>query len=1183
MVKFEDYDYDALSVEVWNDNYRQPDEIVREDTWNRVAEACAKIENSDVRTKIEEDFKKILYNDRFVPGGRILSNIGNTDRKNTTLFNCYVHNPKDIGLKDCDSIDGIYDLLKAQAKTLQSEGGFGVNASWLRPAGTYIEGIGSRTPGPIKFMELWDKSSEIITVGSNKIRGSREKSEKIKIRKGAMMLVLNVWHPDIKEFITAKQTPGVLTKFNMSVGITEGFMNAVIEDSMWELKYPDTKHPKYKEEWFGFIEEWEEKGYPVIVHETIKAKDIWNLIMESTYNRAEPGVLFLDTYNKLNPLYYSEKIATTNPCQPSWTKVLTPNGIREFNDVNIGDVIWSNDGWTKIINKWSSGIKDVYKAKTTIGDFYSTENHRVVSKGTKVELSEAKSIDICNVVNSNTLQINIQDIMDGLVFGDGSVHKASNDLVYFIVGENDGDYFTDPVSEYFIKYRPGIKPGSYEVKTTITSQELPKTFDRVIPTRFVHGDSSKVSSFLRGLFSANGSISGERVTLKAASFKVISDVMMMLSSLGIKSYYTTNKTKSQKFSNGVYQMKESYDINITHDRDVFFDKIGFIQKYKNEKLKTLINTLNKSYKKKISYEILNYEKFSTEEVFDITVDNESHTYWSFGFNTSNCGEIGMATGVCNLGSINLTQFIKNSDAGLYFDFDEFEETVKIAVRFLDNINSISTTPLPEYDQSVIDRRRIGLGVLGLGSMHIMLGIPFGSEESLTLQEKIAKIKCETELVASALLGKEKGSFKLFDKEKYFNSLYFNTLPISDDTKKKLIEIGEMRNSHQSMNAPTGNTGIYARNVSGGIEPVFSVDGYFRWCIVPEFRQRELIDSNIKFPNVHKGEWFETDNFKFSMRGSEQILKGTVGDKNYEIDKNRGLTVENFVEDFGVKYAKHYYMQNYDDMKANKIFKDVSNLSVDDHLNSLKIWAKYCNMSISKTVNLPNNYTYENFQNVYMDAWKNNIKGITTYREGTMTAVLETKDNKKNNTTTEKISYTNAPKRPEILECDIHQVKIKGESWTIFIGKLDGLPYEIFGGSEKYIKIPKVYNKGMLQKDAKKNDMNSQYNLFYGEEGKETIIKDIVSVFENPLYNYHTRSLSMKLRHGIPILFIVDMLQRDELGSELYSFNKVIARVLKTYIKDGTKKKGKCPNCGGERLVMQEGCFVCQDCSYSKCS
>ena len=201
----------------------------------------------------------------------------------------------------------------------------------------------------------------------------------------------------------------------------------------------------------------------------------------------------------------------------------------------------------------------------------------------------------------------------------------------------------------------------------------------------------------------------------------------------------------------------------------------------------------------------------------------------------------------------------------------------------------------------------------------------------------------------------------------------------------------------------------------------------------------------------------------------------------------------------------------------------------------------------------------------------------------MTAVLETRENKKNISNKEvAISHHDAPKRPKVLECEIHSVKIKGESWTIFVGLLNGEPYEIFGGRANHIQIPKAYKSGKLEKQGKKSDSCSQYDLTYGDEGKETLIKDIVSVFENPLYNYHTRSLSMKLRHGIPIMYIVDMLQKDELGSELYSFNKVIARVLKTHIKDGTKKKGKCANCGSEDLVFQEGCFVCRSCSYSKC-
>lgn len=872
-VKFDGYIYDTLSDEVWNDNYKYLDENSREDTWKRAAKACASPEKDEVRSEIESKFLEILYNDRFVPGGRILANLGTSSRKSTTLYNCFVHNPHDIKLTDCDSLDGIYDMLKAQAKTLKSEGGYGINASWIRPAGSYVEGIGSRTPGPLKFMELWDKSSEIITSGSTKIIGKKNKHEKNKIRKGAQMLVLNVWHPDIKDFIVAKQKAGILTKFNVSVGITEGFIEAVKNDGDWNLRFPDTTSEHYKSEWFGFIEDWEAKGYPVIIYETIKAREIWDSILLATYNRAEPGVLFLDIANKMNPLYYADKIATTNPC----------------------------------------------------------------------------------------------------------------------------------------------------------------------------------------------------------------------------------------------------------------------------------------------------------------------------------GEIPQSTGVCNIGSINLITLVKEIEGKLEFDFKTFENTIKYAIRFLDNINDISTTPLPEYDKSVKDKRRIGLGVMGLGSLHIMLGIPYGSPESLELQAKIAKLKAETELLTSAELGAEKGSFALFDREKYFNSHYFNTLQIDEAVKQELREIGEMRNSHQSMNAPTGNTGIYARNVSGGIEPVFSTDGYIRWCIVPEFRRRELIDKGLVFPDVLKGEWFETDIFKASKRGNEDILKGTFEGNNYEIDKSRGLTIENFVEDYGVKFAKKFYGDKFEEMKANKLFASVAELTTKNHTDVLKIWAHYTNMAISKTVNLPSDYSFEDFKSVYMDAWDNNIKGITTYREGTMTAVLETKKTpeiSKEDWAAFKealakedpeIVYINAPKRPKVLPCDIHQVKIKGESWTIFVGLLKGKPYEVFGGYSKWIQIPKGYKNGFIEKQGKKSDSCSQYDLRYGEEDKETLIKDMVSVFENPLYNYHTRSLSMKLRSGIQIIHIADMLQKDELGSELYSFNKVIARVLKSYIKDGTVKKGKCPSCGGEDLVMQEGCFVCRTCSYSKCS
>ena len=306
------YKYDELSNDTWEKNYKAPGETTREDTWRRCANAAASVE--DNKMYYFQKFYSLFENDKFVPGGRIMANMGVAGRNKTTLYNCYVHNPGDIGIKDPDSIDGIYSCLKAQAKTLQSEGGYGINASFIRPSGLYIEGIGSRSPGVLKFMELWDKSSEIITMGSTKILGEKKPNEKSKIRKGAQMLVLNVWHPDIEEFIVAKQTPGRLTKFNMSVGITPGFMDAVKNESAWDLVFPDTSIPEYKTEWKGDLDSWKSSNYPVITYKTINAKDLWDTIMTSTYNRAEPGVLNLDLANKLNPCEYAETIATSNPC-----------------------------------------------------------------------------------------------------------------------------------------------------------------------------------------------------------------------------------------------------------------------------------------------------------------------------------------------------------------------------------------------------------------------------------------------------------------------------------------------------------------------------------------------------------------------------------------------------------------------------------------------------------------------------------------------------------------------------------------------------------------------------------------------------------------------------------------------------------------------------------------------------
>ena len=309
-----------FSEEVFNLTYSYNNESF-DSMIQRVAKSLASVEKD--KEKWEEKFTGILKSLKFIPGGRILSNAG-TPLKGTTFINCFVDG---LQGEDQDSMNGIFAALKRQGLILCSEGGYGFCCDVIRPRGGFISGIGNETPGSVVMLEMWDTQSKVITEGSG--RKSQRKDSKKKIRKGAQMVTQSCWHPDIEEFITAKQTPGRLTKFNMSVLITDEFMNAVKNNKSWDLIFPDFEadKPFYKKNWNGDIKKWVSLGGKIRVYKTFEnANELWDLIMSSTYNRNEPGVLFVDTINRLNNLYYCEYISSTNPCVSKDIVIQTPKG-----------------------------------------------------------------------------------------------------------------------------------------------------------------------------------------------------------------------------------------------------------------------------------------------------------------------------------------------------------------------------------------------------------------------------------------------------------------------------------------------------------------------------------------------------------------------------------------------------------------------------------------------------------------------------------------------------------------------------------------------------------------------------------------------------------------------------------------------------------------------------------------
>ena len=281
-----------IALQIWDMKYRLKDsdgtplDDTVEATWQRVAKACASMEDATNRRRLEEQFLAAMSGYRFLPAGRILAGAGTG--RNVTLFNCFVMGtvPDDMG--------GIFDHLKEAALTMQAGGGIGYDFSTLRPKGAAVKGVGADASGPLTFMDVWDSMCRTIISAGH--------------RRGAMMATMRCDHPDIEAFVEAKQDAGRLRMFNLSVLVSDAFMTAIRQDDAWQLTFDG------------------------VVHGTVSARGLWNRIMRGTYACAEPGVIFIDRINQRNNLHYCETISATNPCgeQP-----LPPYGACLLGSVNL--------------------------------------------------------------------------------------------------------------------------------------------------------------------------------------------------------------------------------------------------------------------------------------------------------------------------------------------------------------------------------------------------------------------------------------------------------------------------------------------------------------------------------------------------------------------------------------------------------------------------------------------------------------------------------------------------------------------------------------------------------------------------------------------------------------------------------------------------------------------------------
>jgi ribonucleotide reductase alpha subunit len=416
----------------------------------------------------------------------------------------------------------------------------------------------------------------------------------------------------------------------------------------------------------------------------------------------EPGLVWLDMMQEHGrladpPDHREYRTKGTNPCQPEWAPLLTPGGITVMGEIKPGDTVWSQDGWVKVTRKIRTGVETVYRYRTTAGYVDATVNHRVMSGGIKTELGDAQSIDRLRGGLPGTSR-DVKDILAGLMLGDGYLHETRGNAYHVLcIGENDQDYFSSEIAG-LIKGRHGTD------RAWTTEKVISGSCFRRLPERFMPPELLGNPSVLRGLYSANGSVVSGRVTFKTASPQMRDDVQLSLSALGIASYFTTNKPSRITWANGDYESRESYDVNIGRAQDAarFAKIIGFIQGYKMDKLRETIRKDTGCADQ--SFGITETEHLGRHDVWDITVDGESHTYWSGGMNVSNCAEQALEDNeLCTL---------CESFPYRHTDLKDYLRTLKFAYLYA---KSVTLLPVqwPESNEVMNRNRRIGTSMTGV--------------------------------------------------------------------------------------------------------------------------------------------------------------------------------------------------------------------------------------------------------------------------------------------------------------------------------------------------------------------------------------------------------------------------------------------------------------------------------------
>ena len=553
--------------------------------------------------------------------------------------------------------------------------------------------------------------------------------------------------------------------------------------------------------------------------------------------------------------------------------------------------------------------------------------------------------------------------------------------------------------------------------------------------------------------------------------------------------------------------------------------------------------------------------------------------------TNPCGEIPLCPyDSCRLLAINLYSYVVNPyTRDAYFDFDLFKKHVALAQRIMDDIidlelekiekiiAKIDSDPeseeVKEAEKHLWEKiykksgqgRRTGVGITAEGDMLAAMGLRYGTEEATEFSEQVHKTIALEAYRSSVNMAKERGAFAIYDSEREKNNPFINRLKEADPNLYEEMKKYGRRNIACLTIAPTGTTSLMTQTTSG-IEPVF----------MPVYKRRRKVNPND--PQTHVDFVDETgDAFEEYIVFHHKFVEW--------------MTVN------GYDPTKRYTQEEIDELVEKSPYYKATSNDVD-WLMKVKMQGriqKWVDHSISVTINLPNDVDEALVNRLYVEAWRSGCKGCTVYRDGSRSGVLlSTKKDKKDKK--EELPPCKPPTvvevRPKVLEAEVVRFQNNKEKWVAFVGLLDGHPYEIFTGlqdDEEGISLPKSVTTGRIIKNIDEEG-NKRYDFqFENKRGYKTTIEGLSEKFNKEYWNY-AKLISGVLRWRMPIDRVIKLVDSLQLDSEnINTWKNGVERALKKYVTDGTSAEGqKCPNCGNETLVYQEGCLICKTCGTSRC-